>query len=440
MPTRATTLTPDILEGRITDVRVAIPVHRGVVHLRVDGVPVNATIEDAGALRTLQDLQRLHSPVRIGVLTDDTGAHRFAWLVCPGKPGIAPRRYGDEQRRSARAIGGGLALAVVALGAAWVIGIGAAWRALVVSVMLAFVLMGAVFAGIGIQSMWRARVSRPALLASDAAYLADDGRPPKTAPLPEAPAVPVVKGQHHAGPAASSAKGKRGARAATPPAPGVDARVADDGQPPIGHVRGPLSAVTHESVRSINGGPAWSVYRFNVGATAYVMTVGDDVGHVMPFVAEGDRVELAVHAADSPRQDRHRIVYAMRNLEDGRVYVCHRTFRGARADMAPIGVGLTQQAPLLRAIAGFLVVVWLILLGVFGFAGSSDGLADLPAVATWGLLVGVVVWGGIALPFVMRERRWRQGRPTRRQHTLERIYRVLGLGTPLAPAVPIEEV
>lgn len=415
MPTRATATSPGVLEGRLTNLRVAIPVVRGSIRFLIDGVPVVGTVENPEHIRTLRTHQERRTPVRVGVMTDSLGAHRFAWLICPGKAGVPPRYYKAQRRMNALAIAGGLVLAAAALALAWSMGTGSIWRALTLAVSSAVALAGLVLAGVAVHALGRSRLMRSALLQSEAQFQQDDGRPAKAAALRDAPAQASPQN--------------------------VETLLADDGRPAIARVRGALTAVTHESIRSMNGGPSYGVYRFVVGKQPYVMRVGEDIGNVTPFLAEGDQVELAVHPVDLPGGDPHRIVYALRNVEDGRVYVCHRTFRGGRAAVAPIGVGLSQRVPLLRTVAGYLFVCWVMILGVFAFTDlDSSGFDALPLIAAWAFAACLGVWLGVALPFVYLHARWRNGRPTTRQRTLERVYLALGLGTPFEPTAPVEEM
>jgi len=409
----STPVTPGILDGRIEQLRVSVPTPMGDIYLRVDGVPVIGTIEDAAMVRTVRGLREQAAPVRIGVLTDAAGTHYFSWLIARKGPGVPPRFYVDERRNGWRGVGIGLVIAAACIAAAWMLGIGSAWRAITLAVLLAFAFAGVVFAGVSLHALWFNRLHRAAILQSEAAFREYSGKPPAVTPV-RTPA-PVVD-------------------PAPPP-------VATDTQdPPMQRIRGALKDLTHESVRSANSGPSYGLYRFVVGRQPYLMRVGENLGDIKPFLAEGDLVDMAVHAADRPGAGPHRLVYAMRNLEDGRVYVCHHGFRGGDRRISPVGVGLTQRAPMLRLVAGLFLFTWLLLAGLGWFSGLPGDRNDLPALLTYAFIGFAVLWFCVALPFVYLDMRWKQGRPTRRQRILERVYQTLGLGTPFAPTERIEEV
>ncbi|QEI06418.1 hypothetical protein FXN63_11690 [Pigmentiphaga aceris] len=427
MRKRFAAMTPTILDGRIESLRVSVPLVMGDIHLRVDGVPVTGTIEDAAKIRTLRGLQEQAAPVRIGVLTDSKGDHHFAWLIARKGPGVPPRFYRDEKRNAWRTTGIGLTIAVLAIAGAWLLGLSSAWRAVALAVLLAVALMGVIIAGLSLHGLWFNRVHRAAILKSEAAYRDHSGKP-----LSVMPAVtPVQNAVHKSG------------SAPVPDQPHIqaaDTQAADTEPPPMQRVQGTLTSLTHETRRSVNSGPSFGVFRFLVGRQAYIMTVGENLGDVKPFLAEGDRVDMAVLAQDVPGGGPHRLVYAMRNLEDGRVYVCHHGFRGGNGHIAPVGVGLAQRVPLLKTVGGLLLFTWLLLISISYFDRSPGDYDDLAALGTYSLLGFVAIWFCFALPFVYLDWRWRKGRPTKRQRIVERVYLTLGLGTPFAPTERIEEV
>ncbi|CAM3736950.1 hypothetical protein [Bordetella tumulicola] len=74
-------------------------------------------------------------------------------------------------------------------------------------------------------------------------------------------------------------------------------------------------------------------------------------------------------------------------------------------------------------------------------AAYADGISGSESRrAVYAMRVCLVGCLGIALPLLFLDARWRLGRPTRRQRTLERVYLTLDLGTPFAPTSRIEEV
>ncbi len=414
MPNTSKATTTSILEGRIDKLRVAVPLITGDVYLRVDGVPVNGSFEDPAMVRTLRGLHEQAMPVRIGVLTDSKGNTFFSWLIARKGPGVPPRYYVDERRKAWRYTGIGAALATVAIGIAWLLGLGSAWRAIGLALMLAVAPAGVCVAGLSLHGLWSNRRHRVAILESEAAFRAYTGKPISSPPEAALDSTPVSV---------------RLADEAPP---------SDEDLPPIRRVLGTLTSLTHEARRSVRSGPSFGIYRFVLGKQPYVMTVGENLGDIKPFLAEGDEVEMAVLASDAPGGGPHQLVYAMRNLEDGRVYVCHHGFRGGNSQVSPIGVGLTQRAPMLKMLAGLFLFTWLVLIAIMFSADSPSD--DGPVLVTYSLLGFFALWVCVALPFLYLDMRWRAGRPTRRQRILERIYAVMGLGTPFAPSERVEEV
>lgn len=154
----------------------------------------------------------------------------------------------------------------------------------------------------------------------------------------------------------------------------------------------------------------------------------------------GISISLAVAAVAGAGAGPEQLVYGLRNLEDGRVYVCHHYFRAAFTDIAPVGVGLRQRVPMLSVLALLLLVCWLVVVAVLSSSDSPSGREAAPELAAVTFVFLLAAWLCVALPLLILDTRWRMGRPTRRQRILVRIYRALGLGTPFAPTAVIEEV
>ncbi|WP_454688361.1 hypothetical protein [Achromobacter aloeverae] len=163
------------------------------------------------------------------------------------------------------------------------------------------------------------------------------------------------------------------------------------------------------------------------------------------FLAEGDRVEVVVAAYEQRQPGSPRLVWAMRNLEDGRVYASHRV-------MAPLANPCTR--PLVgpfrmtqftrRARQRFRVffmatwlLAWILMNGIStGIGGKIDELALI--VSTF---APPLIWGiGIELPILLSDIKWRAGRPSKRQRLTERVYALLGIGSALAPPPTVIEV
>jgi hypothetical protein len=357
-------------------------------------------------------LQRLHQqgmPARLGVMDGEEGPAVFSWAVpARGEP-IPPRYYQTLKRRGWRevVIGGAVCAAFVWL--AWLLGIASLTRVFLMVFSLVVALVALVVAGSAMHGLWHNRRHRPLILATEALF--DPEQKPVAgipAPPPEPPRLEPLSTQ-------------------------------DEGEPPIGYVRGRLTGLTHE-MRQVHKGPNYGIYRYTVNGVDYAMIAQEAFGDALPFLAEDDRVELAVRTA-SVHQDGRRAVYALRNLEDGRCYMCHRYYGGEQGRDTPIRVGLSQRARLLKLIGALMLTAWLFVVGLQFFAGPDDGsFRDFPELAVFLLALFFIVWLGFALPLLWLDTRWRMGRPTRRQRFTQRIYAMLDLGTPLAPSQRIEDV
>lgn len=403
------------VEGRIDRIRLAVPLVRGHVHFRVNGEPVNATFEDQADIRALRGLQAQATPVRVGVLEGGPhGLRHFSWLSAGRGRGIPPRYYVDQRRRGWRGIGISLAVAAVAGVGASLLDLSSFAQVLLLVLALTVALVAVLLAGFSLYGLWDNRRHRAAILRSEALY-----RDLRDTPVPDA----------------------------APPAQACAAQPSDEGEtlltdaaPEILLIRGALASLTHEARPSARTTPSYGVYRFHVGARRFIMYVAENFGDVLPFLAEGDQVEVAAYAGQIAGAGPDQLVYGLRNLEDGRVYVCHHYFRAAFTDIAPVGVGLRQRVPMLSLLAILLLVCWLVVVAVLSSSDSPSGREAAPELAAVTFVFLLVAWLCVALPLLFLDTRWRMGRPTRRQRILERIYRALGLGTPFAPTAVIEEV
>ncbi len=398
-----------ILEGTIDQIRLAVPLVRHDAYLRVGTESVIAAGLQAPQINQLQRLHQQGIPARLGVMDGDEGLAVFSWAVpARGEP-IPPRYYQTLKRRGWRevAIGGAIGAAFVWL--AWLLGIASLTRVFLMVFSLVVALVALVVAGSALHGLWHNRRHRPLILASEALF------DPKQRPAAGTPAPP-------------------------PKPPRLEPlSTQDEGEPPIGHVRGHLVGLTHE-MRQVHKGPNYGIYRYAVNGVDYAMIAQEAFGDALPFLAEDDRVELAVRAAPV-HQDGRRAVYALRNLEDGRCYMCHRYYGGEQGRDTPIRVGMSQRARLLKLIGALLLTAWLFVVGLQFFAGSDDAsFRDLPELAVFLLALFLIVWLGFALPLLWLDTRWRMGRPTRRQRFTQRIYAMLDLGTPLAPSQRVEDV
>ncbi|EHK66456.1 hypothetical protein [Achromobacter arsenitoxydans] len=395
------------IEGRIDQLRLAVPQHRKNVFLRIGAETIWAIDLDPAHISDLRACHMNGIAVRVGVLEAGHGQNRFCWAVpARGKP-IPPISYQTAQRRSGREAAIGGAVGAAALGAAWLAGLDTMARMFLMVFALVVALIALILAGYALFALWHNRRERPRILAAEALY--DPARRPAATP---------------AGPP-------------SPPSRPEPAALRDEGAPPILHVRGRLDGITHES-RHVHKGPSYGHYRFSVGGRNFMMTVDESLGSWQPFLAQDDRVEMAAHASPEPGQPH--AVYALRNLEDGRNYMCHLRFRSGLSGDTPIGVGMNQRGPMLKMIGALMLTAWLILVGISWFSDGDASAGNFPEVATFILAMFFLVWLGFALPLLWLDTRWRMGRPTRRQRMTERIYAMLDLGTPFAPTRRIEEV
>ncbi len=406
MPQRA----PRIIEGKIDQIRLATPVGRNDVFLRVGAETLWGFRLDPSHIALLRAFHDKGTPVRIGVLEAEHGLNHFCWAVPAQGDPIAPLTYQTAQRRSGREAAICGAVGVTALGAAWLFGIATPPRVFLMMLALVIALMGLILAAYALHVLWRNRRERPRILASDAQF--DPARRP--AAMAAASAAPAARPQRH-----------------------DPAALKQDGDPPLLLIRGQLDGITHET-RHVHKGPAYGHYRFSIEGRPFLMTVDESMGSWRPFLAQDDAVEMAVNAKPVPGKPH--AVYALRNLEDGRAYMCHLRFRAIPGGDTPVGFGMTQRAPVLKATGGVLIAAWLFLIGLTWFMGAPLMPSDFPELALFILGMFLLVWLCFALPLLWLDMRWRMGRPTRRQRITERIYALLGLGTPFAPSQRVEEV
>lgn len=399
--------TAHLVEGKIDQIRLATPVWRNDVFLRIGAETVWGTGLDRSHIALLQAFHDKGTTVRIGMLEAEHGMNRFCWAVPAQGDPIAPLTYQTAQRRGGREVAVCGAVGVTALGAAWLSGVATLPRVFLMVFLLVIALMALMLAAHALRALWHNRRDRPRILASEALF--DPTRRP-----PAAKAAP-----------------------ATPPPAQEPVALMQDGDPPLLLIRGQLDGITHET-RHVHKGPTYGHYRFSIQDRQFLMTVDESPGSWQPFLAQDDHVELAVNAAPIPGEPH--AVYALRNLEDGRAYMCHLRFRANLGKDTPVGVGMNQRAPLLKTIGALMLAVWLFIIGLTWFMDSEALQGDFPEIALFILGMFLLVWLCFALPLLVLDMRWRMGRPTRRQRITERIYALLDLGSPFAPRQRIEEV
>ena len=124
-------------------------------------------------------------------------------------------------------------------------------------------------------------------------------------------------------------------------------------------------------------------------------------------------------------------MYALRNLEDDRVYIAHGAFRTHASDHAL--TGYTARSYCLRGAGGVAIALTVNVLCylVFGLDPDEAGRAVTRACIFAALFAAMTAM--IVLPFAWSQWRWRNGRANARERATERVYAALGLGSPLAP-------
>ena len=260
MPKSMNATTAGIVEGRIEKLRVAVPLIRGNVHLLVDGVPVTGIFADAADIRTLHDLQRKDSPVRLGVLERPGEPSHFHWLTTPKAPGIPPRYYVETQRGAWRSIGIYLAVLTLAVAGSFLLDFDSFAQALVMAFLLAVALLALALASSSAYGMVHNRKDRPAILHGEALYRHYQNVPPAcAAPRAGTPSVEPLR---------------------------ASASLVSDEAPEILLVNGTLASLTHETAHAVNKGPSFGIYRFQVGQQYFALHVGEDLGNVQPFLAD----------------------------------------------------------------------------------------------------------------------------------------------------------
>ncbi|MGJ7525053.1 hypothetical protein [Variovorax sp. GB1P17] len=204
-----------------------------------------------------------------------------------------------------------------------------------------------------------------------------------------------------------------------------------DELPDIQRVEGRLKKLTAKSLYRRG-----NAYSFDVdGQSMWFCTSERSWQPSAPFLAEGDRVELAVlNAPLTPTGERR--VYALRNLEDDCVYVAHFTWQGNSAPYAATRIPPGSEHRYVLALTALLLA----LLVIGACIGATAGRTSQPT--PWLFLGSLCVgtWLLFAVPLYAIRWRWKAGFPTRRQRVMQAVYRCLDLGSPLSPKRPVQAV
>lgn len=398
----------------------------------IAGRQVHGSTRDAfNAPFAWQALQRMALnalPVRMGVLVHADGRREAHWAVAAGSAGLVPVPAALE-RRFARA----QAMPWLPVLALWSI-----WSA---------VAMPQAHAGLGWMLLLLIALSGTAGIVAMLAPLAATWlRHRRRQPLRAASeqnlvhAIAAMRKQHRAwSRRLRSAALRRSARDA---ARALQDRewtqtLADDAAGTIAlqrlHGRLPMPWSSQGLHGEGSGMLLMDDYRFALCGRYLSLRALHGPGYPTPFLAMGDRVEVLVPAQERAEADS---VYALRNLEDGRVYIAHGAFR-LQAGGDPAGehalTGFTARSYRLRGASGASVALVATTLCYFVFGFDPDEAGRSLERAGFFAAVFLAMIAAIVLPYAWSRRRWRSGRANARERLTERVYAALGLGSPLAP-------
>lgn len=235
----------------------------------------------------------------------------------------------------------------------------------------------------------------------------------------------------------------------------AERKVAEDlsEQPHLWCIQGAAHGVRMEVVRAgtVKYGRSFKCFRFSLNGEAYTLFAASNA-LVDVLLAEGDRVEVVVAASDQSASERPCLVWAMRNLEDDRVYACHGI-------MSPIAAGLigpvdysgrmTGATPLVIRRGGrlcfegfiFCGAVWLLMNGI---GLLETGKFDEPMLTMTMPLLLLAWLCAFLLPYLWSLRRQRglsvhASRLNAHQKLTKQVYSLLGIDPPTAwPLASIE--
>ena len=191
----------------------------------------------------------------------------------------------------------------------------------------------------------------------------------------------------------------------------------------------------------------YRLYQFSIGAERCVLFSSRNDGGGDVFLAEGDRVAAVLLDDDAGGGATPALVWAMRNMEDGLSYACHRIMAPQSKKLRQALIGsccMTIVTPRYfkgkrKLLLGFWLLALSISLGVTVSLGSEDGsltaslLAFMAAMPT---LACGLIYAGFALVLY----KWRAGYPTAGQRLAERVYALPGVPPVFAPRNDIREI
>jgi hypothetical protein len=201
---------------------------------------------------------------------------------------------------------------------------------------------------------------------------------------------------------------------------------------------------------SVSGGLNYKAFTFMLEKTPCVVFASRNFGGGTFFLAEGDQVEVVLStAANDECSKAPALVWAMRNLVDGKVYACHRIMSPVANAIATPLIGknrMTQVTPrYLKGMRSYALVVWVCaILLVAGIMCWGSGPGD----DTHGTVLATVLGSGppaiwiicFELPIRAWRWKWRMGYPSKRQRLAMRVYELLGAGSPLKPDTNVVDI
>ncbi|MEH6416150.1 hypothetical protein [Pseudomonas sp. CGJS7] len=374
----------------------------------------------------LQRMARFGLPARIGVLVAADGRRQLHWAVAAGSAGLVPTpsRF-ERQHAFAQAMRW---LPVLALWLIWSAVtlprayLGKGWMLLLLlalsgSAVIAWML------GTHAAKWWR-QWRRREVLAESEQRLID--------------AIGAVRKQHRLW---SRRLRDRSLRRATAAAAAHAADLADaervetwaGGDDAVAlqclHGRLPMPHASQDLHGEGTGMLLIDDYRFALCGRYLSLRALHGPGYAVPFLAMGDRVEVWLPAREEPDVN---LVYALRNLEDGRLYIAHGAFR-MLASAPQALTGYTGRSYRLRGAVGAAAALLGTVLCYFVFGADPAETGRAAERGGFFALLFLAMLAAIVLPYLWSRWRWRRGRANPRERLTERLYAALGLGSPLAP-------
>lgn len=192
---------------------------------------------------------------------------------------------------------------------------------------------------------------------------------------------------------------------------------------------------------------SYRLYQFSIGTERCVLFSSRNDGGGDVFLAEGDRVAVVLLGDDADGKSNPALVWAMRNMEDGLSYACHRIMAPQSKKLRRALIGSYRMAIVTpryfkgkrKLLLGFWLLALSISVGITISLGSEDGsltVSLLAFMAAMPTLACGLLYAGFALVLY----KWRAGYPTARQRLAERVYALLGVPPIFDPRGDIREI